>query len=124
MTDVPVAPGRRDNLYEPVEDDGGERGRYGGRVANHSLYTHSALHPRETLLAASAIGLAFAVGWRASRRARASGGEPAALPAPGRFRTEAERLESAPPSSAAPAGSRAGQTPAAAAIDLAPEARR
>src|SRR5919108_3381063 len=45
MTDVPVAPGRRDNLYEPVEDDGGERGQYAGRVSEHSLYTHAALHP-------------------------------------------------------------------------------
>jgi NAD(P)-dependent dehydrogenase (short-subunit alcohol dehydrogenase family) len=68
MTDVPVAPGRRDNLYEPVEDDGGERGQYTGRVIDHSLYTHTALHRRQTVLAASALGLAFAVGWRASRR--------------------------------------------------------
>jgi len=67
LTDVPVAPGRRDNLYEPMADDGGERGRYAGRVSNHSVYTHTALHRRQTLLAVSAVGLAFAVGWRASR---------------------------------------------------------
>jgi NAD(P)-dependent dehydrogenase (short-subunit alcohol dehydrogenase family) len=71
MTDVPVGPGRRDNLYEPVEDDGGQRGGYEGRVANRSVYTQTALHPRQTLLAASAVGLALAVGWRASRRAPA-----------------------------------------------------
>jgi NAD(P)-dependent dehydrogenase (short-subunit alcohol dehydrogenase family) len=67
MTDVPVAPGRRDNLYEPVENDGGERGRYAGRVSDHSLYTHAALHPRQALLAASAVGLAFLVGRRVRR---------------------------------------------------------
>jgi NAD(P)-dependent dehydrogenase (short-subunit alcohol dehydrogenase family) len=125
MTDVPVAPGRRDNLYEPVEDDGGERGQYAGRVSNHSLYTHAALHRRGTLLAASAIGLAFAAGWRVSRRAEVPSGErQAALPA-GR-----EPLADAQPShreqlgGVGAAGSpRARQTSVAAAIDIAPEAR-
>jgi NAD(P)-dependent dehydrogenase (short-subunit alcohol dehydrogenase family) len=79
MTDIPVAPARQDNLYHPVEDDGGERGRYAGRVIDHSLYTHTALHPRDTLLAASALGLALVVGWRASRRADVPNGD---LPAP------------------------------------------
>jgi len=74
MTDVPVAPGRRDNLYEPVEDDGGERGRYAGRVSEHSLYTHAALHPRQTLLAASAVGLAFLAGRRLRRDGDANDG--------------------------------------------------
>jgi NAD(P)-dependent dehydrogenase (short-subunit alcohol dehydrogenase family) len=66
-TDVPVAPGRPDNLYEAVDDDGGERGRYAGRVSEHSLYTHAALHPRQALVAGSALGLALAAGWHASR---------------------------------------------------------
>ena len=80
ITDVPVAPGRRDNLYEPVEDDGGERGRYAGRVSEHSVYTYAALHPRATLLAASGIGFALAVGWRASRRTRVHSGDEQAAP--------------------------------------------
>jgi NAD(P)-dependent dehydrogenase (short-subunit alcohol dehydrogenase family) len=67
LTDVPIAPGRRDNLYEPMEDDGGERGRYAGRVSEHSLYTHAVLHPRQALLAASAVGLAFLAGRRMRR---------------------------------------------------------
>ena len=115
-TDVPVGPGRRDNLYDPMEDDGGERGRYEGRVIDHSLYTHTALHRRETLLAASALGLAFAVGWRVSRRASGVSNQ---LPAATRP-SPREPAASIP----APSSSRAAQTSAAAAIDVAPEARR
>jgi NAD(P)-dependent dehydrogenase (short-subunit alcohol dehydrogenase family) len=111
MTDVPVAPGRRDNLYEPVEDDGGERGRYAGRVSEHSLYTHAALHRRETLLAASALGLALATGWRASR---------STAPPVDNRRVHPEL----PPGAAGRANPRTAQSPAAAAIDAAPEARR
>jgi NAD(P)-dependent dehydrogenase (short-subunit alcohol dehydrogenase family) len=73
MTDVPVAPGRRDNLYEPVADDGGERGGYAGRVTEHSPYTHAVLHRRQTLLAASAVGLAFLAGRRVRREAKPPG---------------------------------------------------
>jgi NAD(P)-dependent dehydrogenase (short-subunit alcohol dehydrogenase family) len=124
-TDRPVAPGRRDNLYEPVEDDGGERGRYSGRVREHSLYTHTALHRRETLVAASALGLAFAIGWQASRRS--------GLPSRDRqaaLHTEDGPLADTRPSVREPAigvgateSPRARQTSAAAAIDVAPEAR-
>jgi hypothetical protein len=124
-TDVPIAPGRRDNLYEPVEDDGGERGRYAGRVSNHSVYTHTALHRRQTLFAASILGLAFAVGWRASRRSGPpSGDRPAVL------QGGDEQLADTRPSHreeaagvGAAASPRARQTPAAATIDVAPEAR-
>jgi hypothetical protein len=128
-TDEPVAPGRRDNLYEPVEDDGDERGRYAGRVSGHSLYTHAALHPRETLLAASALGLALAVGWRASRR-RGGGVIPS-----GDHRDALHAGDTAPvdtrSSHREERGTHAGirgsprlsQTPVAAAIDAAPEAR-
>ena len=76
MTDVPVAPERRDNLYEPLEDDGGERGRYAGHVSEHSLYTYAALHRRQTLLTASAAGLALLAGRRV-RRAGDADGRPA-----------------------------------------------
>jgi NAD(P)-dependent dehydrogenase (short-subunit alcohol dehydrogenase family) len=125
-TDVLVAPGRRDNLYEPLEDDGGERGRYAGRVSEHSLYTHAALHPRQALVAASVLGVAFAVGWRASRRSSApsvdrqaglqAGGAPPADTQPSR-REQALGV-------VAVGSPRARQTPVAAAIDIAPEARR
>jgi short-subunit dehydrogenase len=62
-TGVP-ADGRRDNLYDPVADDGGERGRtWSGHTRESSVYTKAFLHPRVTATAALlgvAAGLAFA----------------------------------------------------------------
>jgi NAD(P)-dependent dehydrogenase (short-subunit alcohol dehydrogenase family) len=59
QTDRPLAPERRDNLYTPVEQDGGERGRnWKGRTKATSLYTMAALHPRAAGAAAVALGLA------------------------------------------------------------------
>jgi NAD(P)-dependent dehydrogenase (short-subunit alcohol dehydrogenase family) len=56
MTDMPVEPGRRDNLYEPVADDGGERGRnWKGHTRQSSLYTRAMLNPREMLIATAAL---------------------------------------------------------------------
>jgi NAD(P)-dependent dehydrogenase (short-subunit alcohol dehydrogenase family) len=56
MTDIPVQPGRRDNLSEPVADDGGERGRnWKGHTRRSSVYTRAMLHPRETIVAAAAL---------------------------------------------------------------------
>lgn len=55
MTDRP------DNLWAPVEHDGGERGRYHGRVIRRSLYTTAALHPVQTAFALGFMG-AVAVG--------------------------------------------------------------
>jgi short-subunit dehydrogenase len=76
-TDQPVADGRRDNLYEPVEHDGGERGRnWQGRTKSTSLFTKAALHPR----AASAVvgaGLALTAGVLAVRKARRARSEKA-----------------------------------------------
>ncbi|MDQ3950486.1 MAG: SDR family oxidoreductase [Gemmatimonadota bacterium] len=125
-TDVPIAPGRRDNLYEPVEDDGGERGRYAGRVSEHSIYTHASLHPRQALVAGSALGLALAAGWRALRRNKAAGKEDErAMVAGGEPPADLRPPHSEQPGDAGVLGrARAAQTPAAAAIDAAPEARR
>jgi NAD(P)-dependent dehydrogenase (short-subunit alcohol dehydrogenase family) len=45
------------NLFEPVRDDGGERGRaWQGRTKRSSLYTTAALH-RKVTLSAAAIGI-------------------------------------------------------------------
>lgn len=74
QTDRPVTADRRDNLHEPVEHDGGERGRnWTGRTKGTSLYTSAALHPEvaATVLAAG-IGLLAATVVRGRRR----GGEP------------------------------------------------
>jgi NAD(P)-dependent dehydrogenase (short-subunit alcohol dehydrogenase family) len=72
LTDIPVTADRKDNLYEAVEHDGGERGRtWKGRTKNWSLYTTAALHPRAAALAAVGVGLLVAAGVRA--RGRGSG---------------------------------------------------
>jgi NAD(P)-dependent dehydrogenase (short-subunit alcohol dehydrogenase family) len=69
-TDQPAAADRRDNLYEPVEYDGGERGRnWKGRTKGTSLYTTAALHPRAATAVVGA-GLAIAAGTLALRNAR------------------------------------------------------
>src|SRR5918998_4382330 len=58
-TDKPVN-GRPNNLYEPVADDGGERGRnWGGHTRESSVYTKAALHPaRAAGVAAVLVGAA------------------------------------------------------------------
>ncbi|HEY0972136.1 MAG TPA: SDR family oxidoreductase [Gemmatimonadales bacterium] len=63
LTDQPVADDRRDNLYEPVEHDGGERGRtWKGRTKESSLYTWAALHPERATLALAGLTVAAAPG--------------------------------------------------------------
>ncbi len=64
QTGVPLAPDRKDNLYVPVEDDGGERGRYQGHVMSHSLYTSAVLHPLRAALVLGAAGAALLAGAR------------------------------------------------------------
>ena len=61
QTAMPVS-GRSDNLYEPVADDGGERGRnWSGHTRKTSLYTRAFLHPKAAaLVAGMLLGLAFA----------------------------------------------------------------
>jgi NAD(P)-dependent dehydrogenase (short-subunit alcohol dehydrogenase family) len=74
LTEQPLADGRRDNLYAPVEHDGGERGRtWTGRTKGTSLYTWAALHPRQAALLAAGVGFALA----GARRLR--GDPPAAV---------------------------------------------
>jgi NAD(P)-dependent dehydrogenase (short-subunit alcohol dehydrogenase family) len=59
-TDKP-ANGRPDNLYAPVADDGGERGRnWSGHTRRSSLYTRAFLRPRAAAVVGA--GLALAVG--------------------------------------------------------------
>jgi NAD(P)-dependent dehydrogenase (short-subunit alcohol dehydrogenase family) len=55
--------GRPDNLYQPVQADGGERGRnWTGHTRASSVYTRAALHPRATaaMIAVLALGLGAA----------------------------------------------------------------
>lgn len=68
QTDVPLADTRRDNLYAPVEHDGGERGRnWSGRTAEHSAYTAAVLNPGKALVIAAVAGLALMGGARRLR---------------------------------------------------------
>jgi hypothetical protein len=69
LTGIPVSIDRRDNLYDAVPYDGGERGRtWTGRTRSTSLYTHTALHPRQAAIVVAAVALTLAAGWRTLRR--------------------------------------------------------
>jgi NAD(P)-dependent dehydrogenase (short-subunit alcohol dehydrogenase family) len=60
--------GRPDNLYEPVADDGGERGRnWNGHTRASSIYSRAALHPRAAAVSLGVCVAAIAVA-RASRK--------------------------------------------------------
>jgi NAD(P)-dependent dehydrogenase (short-subunit alcohol dehydrogenase family) len=65
-TDIPAR--GRDNLFQPMPYDGGERGRnWQGRVKETSVYTRAALHPRTAALAALGVGAGLLMGARALR---------------------------------------------------------
>jgi hypothetical protein len=60
---------RADNLFEPVGDDGGERGRHWhGHTRRSSVYTKAALHPVRTAGVAGVL-VAAAVAYAIARRA-------------------------------------------------------
>jgi short-subunit dehydrogenase len=64
----PLPPDRRDNLYEPVEHDGGESGHtWEGRVLRRSTFTAGRLHPRRAAAMTVGLGLATWLGLRALR---------------------------------------------------------
>ena len=57
MTDEPVSPDRRDNLYEPVPGDAGARGRFGERSHGHSYQLWASQHRGQLAGLALAGGL-------------------------------------------------------------------
>jgi NAD(P)-dependent dehydrogenase (short-subunit alcohol dehydrogenase family) len=63
QTERPLAPGRRDNLFEPVPGDHGARGRFDHRSSNRDAYSWLVRH-RDALLTAGATVLALAVSGR------------------------------------------------------------
>jgi hypothetical protein len=72
-TDKPVN-GRPDNLYEPVADDGGERGRNWSRhTRGSSVYTKAFLHPRAALSAFAAVVAGVALASVARKRFSSTG---------------------------------------------------
>jgi len=61
---------RPDNLYDPVADDGGERGRnWTGHTRRSSVYTDAFLHPYATLAVCGALTFGFALARARARRA-------------------------------------------------------
>lgn len=61
-TNMPIN-GRPDNLYEPVVDDGGERGRnWKGHTRESSAYTSAFLHPRASMALVAGLALAAGLG--------------------------------------------------------------
>ncbi len=60
LTATPAS-GRPDNLYEPVADDGGERGRnWSGHTRASSIYTRAFLHPRAAAAVCGGLALSLA----------------------------------------------------------------
>jgi NAD(P)-dependent dehydrogenase (short-subunit alcohol dehydrogenase family) len=69
-TDMAAASDRPNNLYAPVADDGGERGRnWKGHTRNSSVYTSAFLHP---MMTAGVIALIAAVATTTAWRQRAA----------------------------------------------------
>jgi NAD(P)-dependent dehydrogenase (short-subunit alcohol dehydrogenase family) len=69
-TSTPVN-GRADNLYQPVAEDGGERGRnWSGHTRESSLYTKAALRPRLYLGMATMLLVTAALGAGGIRKQR------------------------------------------------------
>jgi short-subunit dehydrogenase len=70
-TDVPAAPGRRDNLYAPIGQDGGERGQtWLGHTRASSVYTVAMLRPATAAGIAAATVVLAGAAWRFYGRKR------------------------------------------------------
>src|SRR5687767_7383430 len=73
-TDRPLN-GRPGNLYEPVQADGGERGRnWAGHTRASSVYTRAALHPRAAAAMIAVLALGLGAAAAAIRHAAPSSG--------------------------------------------------
>lgn len=71
-TDIPVY-GRADNLYQPVADDGGERGRnWNGHTRETSIYTRAFLHPKAAAALLTAVALIAGAGVATRTRPKAA----------------------------------------------------
>lgn len=71
QTDIPVRAGRPDNLFQHVEDDGGERGRnWRGRTKSTSAYTAAVRRPGVTAGTVASVAALAALGYWTTRGAR------------------------------------------------------
>jgi NAD(P)-dependent dehydrogenase (short-subunit alcohol dehydrogenase family) len=68
MTEIQAPADRPTNLYEPLDYDGGPRGRFEGRVRKWSAYTKAVLHPRAAAGILAGVGLSIAAGVKALRK--------------------------------------------------------
>ena len=66
ITDIPAAPGRRDNLYAPRKD-GSERSSLPGGRRETSAFLEAQLHPVVTAAAVAGVAAALAGIWAAKR---------------------------------------------------------
>jgi NAD(P)-dependent dehydrogenase (short-subunit alcohol dehydrogenase family) len=71
-TQLSAAADRPTNLYDPLESDGGERGRFQGRVRRWSAYTEVVLHPKAATAMVLTAGAALAAGLRRLRDSQKS----------------------------------------------------
>ncbi|HVR97978.1 MAG TPA: SDR family oxidoreductase [Thermoanaerobaculia bacterium] len=73
--------GRGDNLFQPVETDGGERGQnWKGRTHKTSFYTKASLHPGKAALSALGLGAMLLAGRQVMKVRRQKPKEPFLLP--------------------------------------------
>jgi NAD(P)-dependent dehydrogenase (short-subunit alcohol dehydrogenase family) len=80
-TGLALSPARTDNLFEPVTDDGGERGRtWSGRTRPTSLYTAVTLRPRLVTTAAGWLALTAGVALSAYRLSTLNARVPTSVP--------------------------------------------
>jgi short-subunit dehydrogenase len=71
MLDEPVEEGRPDNLFAPVDEDRGARGRFSGQAKVSSKELWATTHKAEIGLAAGAVALAAAAGVAVAKRRKA-----------------------------------------------------
>jgi hypothetical protein len=90
LTEHTLQQGRGDNLYQPVEHDGGERGKFEGRVHEWSAYTEAVLHPK----AAAAIAAGTALAALGLKRRAGHDGAPPTGPDVNQAKTDSIAVES------------------------------
>src|SRR4051812_3238778 len=77
--------GRPDNLYRPVREDGGERGRnWEGHTRESSVYTKAMLHPAAATATVAGVAAVLALSAQGLAAARQSRGRAAQTPSPSR----------------------------------------
>lgn len=74
--EIAASADRPNNLYEPLDHDGDERGQFQGRVKPWSAYTEMVLHPRAAAGVVAGLGLAVSAGIRKLRAKKRAASAP------------------------------------------------